>query len=100
LDTPFHCQEPQLVLTCSMSHLFHPDIPKNFLRQEFDTMKKSSQHTFLILTKRAERLKELSPIIEWQENIWMGVTVGKADDLDQLWPNHIDNQKPELKDYC
>jgi protein gp37 len=70
-----------------MSDLFHPDIPKNFLLQVFDTMKKCLQYTFLILTKRAERLKELSPIIEWPENIWMGVTVEEdrfKDRIDEL----------------
>lgn len=87
LEAPFHWKKPQRVFTCSMSDLFHPDIPKDFLLQVFDTMKKCSQHTFLILTKRAERLTALSPTIEWSENIWMGVTVEEdrfKDRIDEL----------------
>jgi protein gp37 len=87
LEAPFHWKKPQRVFTCSMSDLFHSDIPKDFLLQVFDTMKKCSQHTFLILTKRAERLTVLSPTIEWSENIWMGVTVEEdrfKDRIDEL----------------
>src|SRR5688572_22521343 len=35
-------------------------------------------HRFQVLTKRAERLAELSPRIEWPENVWMGVSVEDA----------------------
>jgi len=38
-------------------------------------MNECSHHTFQFLTKRSERLKELSSILEWTPNIWMGVSV-------------------------
>jgi protein gp37 len=42
-------------------------------------MRQASQHQYQILTKRAERLAELSGELCWQDNIWMGVTVEAAD---------------------
>ncbi len=42
-------------------------------------MREASWHTFQILTKRAERLAELSPLLDWPDNVWMGVTVENAD---------------------
>ena len=50
-------------------------------------MNENLQHTFQILTKRSERLRELAPLLDWSDNIWMGVTVednenaGRIDDL-------------------
>ena len=61
-----------------MSDLFHDDITLDFIRQIFDVMRRASWHTFQILTKRAERLAELAPLLDWPENVWMGVTVENA----------------------
>jgi protein gp37 len=58
-----------------MSDLFHKDVPLDFILQVFDVMQRAHWHTFQVLTKRAERLEELSPKIDWPENIWMGVSV-------------------------
>jgi len=87
LDAPVHWKKPQRIFTCSMSDLFHPDIPKSFLFQVFATMRRCHHHTFLILTKRSRQLAILSPEIEWPENIWMGVTVEEGrynDRIDDL----------------
>ena len=32
-------------------------------------------HTYQVLTKRADRLAELSPLLDWPDNVWMGVSV-------------------------
>ena len=42
-------------------------------------MRATPQHTYQILTKRAERLEELSGELPWAANIWMGVSVENAD---------------------
>ena len=42
-------------------------------------MTRASWHTFQILTKRARRLEELAPLLNWPQNVWMGVTVENAD---------------------
>jgi len=62
-----------------MSDLFHKDVPNDFIFDIFATMCQAQQHQYQILTKRAERLAELSSELSWLENIWMGVTVEDAD---------------------
>ena len=63
----------------TMSDLFHKDVPDDFILDIFTTMRRAQQHQFQILTKRAERLAQISPELPWQKNIWMGVTVESAD---------------------
>jgi protein gp37 len=79
LDMPLKWKRPQMVFVNSMSDLFHKGVPDEFILDIFATMGQAKQHQFQILTKRAERLVELSPILPWRENIWMGVTVESAD---------------------
>jgi protein gp37 len=62
-----------------MSDLFHKDVPDEFILDVFATMEQAKQHQFQVLTKRVERLAELSPFLPWRGNIWMGVTVESAD---------------------
>lgn len=66
---------PSMIFVNSMSDLFHEDVPLYFIQQVFKTMNECTQHTFQVLTKRAERLEELSPLLNWTTNIWMGVSV-------------------------
>lgn len=79
LDVPLKWKRPQMVFVNSMSDLFHKDIPVEFILDIFSIMGQARQHQFQILTKRAERLAELSPELQWSDNIWMGVTVESAD---------------------
>ena len=67
-----------------MSDLFHKNVPFKFIEQVFDVMSTASHHRFQILTKRSERLLELSPKLTWPDNVWMGVTVESADYLSRL----------------
>lgn len=75
LKTPFSWKKPVMVFVNSMSDLFHKDIPTEFIKLVFDTMNATPQHTYQVLTKRAERLLDLSPELNWTNNIWMGVSV-------------------------
>jgi protein gp37 len=75
LDVPFHWREPRTVFVNSMSDLFHEKVPLSYIKKVFDTMAKCPQHTFQILTKRSQRLSEVSPELPWPSNIWMGVSV-------------------------
>ena len=58
-----------------MSDLFHEMVPVNFIQGIFETMARCPQHIFQILTKRSDRLFDLSPHLNWAPNIWMGVSV-------------------------
>ncbi len=75
INAPLAWRRPRLVFVNSMSDLFHEDVPLDCITEIFNVMCRASQHTFQILTKRAERLRELSPSLCWSANIWMGVTV-------------------------
>ncbi len=79
LEKPLEWKTPQVIFVNSMSDLFHKDVPLDFIQQVFDVMKRAHWHQFQVLTKRSERLLELSPKLEWVDNIWMGVSVENAD---------------------
>ncbi|MFT3785159.1 MAG: phage Gp37/Gp68 family protein [Tepidisphaeraceae bacterium] len=78
LDLPLRWKKPQRIFVNSMSDLFHADVPLAFILDVFDVMNRASWHQFQVLTKRAERLAELSPLLPWTPNIWMGVSVENA----------------------
>ncbi len=75
LELPLSWKNPKTIFVNSMSDLFHKDVPINFIRQVFQTMAKAHWHTFQVLTKRSERLAEISNKLSWAPNIWMGVSV-------------------------
>jgi len=78
VDLPRSWRKPRLVFVNSMSDLFHPDVPDEFIARVFDTMKATEQHTFQILTKRPQRLAAMAQSLPWPNNIWMGVSVENA----------------------
>jgi len=94
LELPLRWTKPQTIFVNSMSDLFHEDVPLDFIRQVFDVMRRAHWHRFQILTKRAERLKALGPVLAWAPNIWMGVSVeseryrGRIDRL-RATPAHV-----------
>jgi protein gp37 len=75
LGLPLKWKSPQVIFVNSMSDLFHDDVTLTFIRKVFDVMNSSPRHRYQVLTKRAERLSELAPQLDWGENVWMGVTV-------------------------
>jgi len=79
LDQPLGWKKPRMIFVNSMSDTFHTDVPAEFIADVFDTMKKGHWHQFQVLTKRSERLSQLSSCLDWADNIWMGVTVEKVD---------------------
>jgi protein gp37 len=81
LELPLRWKRPQTIFVNSMSDLFHKDVPLGFIQKMFDVMNRASWHRFQVLTKRSDRLLELSPRLQWAPNIWMGVSVEKEDYL-------------------
>lgn len=75
VDLPRRWRTPRTVFVNSMSDLFHEQVPLEFIQRIFATMGKCPQHQFQVLTKRAERLVELSPHLQWPTNVWMGVSI-------------------------
>ncbi len=79
LELPLKWKKPQTIFVNSMSDLFLKDVPVRFIKRVFEVMGKAPQHTFQVLTKRADRLYALSAELPWMPNIWMGVTVENND---------------------
>jgi protein gp37 len=75
LELPLRWKLPQVIFVNSMSDLFHRDVPVEYIQKVFDVMRRASQHRFQVLTKRSQRLARLSATLNWQPNIWMGVSV-------------------------
>jgi protein gp37 len=75
LKLPLKWKKPQTIFVNSMSDLFHEDVPLEYILQVFDVMKQANWHRFQVLTKRANRLKDLDSKLNWASNIWMGVSV-------------------------
>lgn len=75
LEAPLHWKRPRVIFVNSMSDLFHADVPEAFIRRVFEVMEACPQHTFQILTKRAERLARLAPRLPWPSHVWMGVSI-------------------------
>jgi protein gp37 len=96
LAKPLHWKKPRVVFVCNTSDLFHPAVPFEFIAAVFGVMAACPQHTFLTLTKRADRMREFfdwwagrkpgmiltgetgALVLDCQiprDNVWLGVTV-------------------------
>ncbi len=75
LDRPLKWKKPRRIFVNSMSDLFHDDVSLEFIQRVFETMNTTPWHTYQILTKRSERLVELSSKLNWTPNIWQGVSI-------------------------
>jgi protein gp37 len=79
LGDPLRWHEPRTIFVNSMSDLFHSGVPDDYICTIFDVMKIARWHTFQVLTKRAERLRDLlsTRLREAAEydHIWWGISV-------------------------
>lgn len=75
LELPFKWKKPQNIFVNSMSDLFHKDVTDQYILRVFNVMNEASWHKYQVLTKRSERLLEMSQKLTWTSNIWMGVSV-------------------------
>lgn len=65
LDAPLRQKKPKLIFVNSMSDVFHELIPEDYIDQMFAVMAMASHHTFQVLTKRPERMREY---LSWNNN--------------------------------
>ena len=101
LDDPLRWREPKRIFVNSVSDLFHPDVNSRFIASVWLVMQRASQHTFMILTKRPERMQELisewttghSPV-SWPDwplpNVWLGVSVEDQKAADERIPQLLE----------
>lgn len=78
LEIPHRWRRGRLVFVNSMSDLFHPQVPDEFVERVFEVMADTPHHTYQVLTKRSKRLAQMSDRLQWANNIWMGVSVENA----------------------
>lgn len=81
LELPHTWAKGRRVFVNSMSDLFHDDVPFEFISAVFRVMASTPRHIYQVLTKRADRLLELSPHLDWPRNTWTGVSVENEDVL-------------------
>ena len=93
LDIPLHWREPRRIFVNSMSDLFHESVPDSFIIDVFNVMYDAKQHTFQVLTKRPERMRDF--LIgtsgcgmggELMPNVWFGVSVEDQATADERIP--------------
>ena len=75
LTRPLEWKTPKNIFVNSMSDLFHEEVPLEYIQQVFAVMNEANWHQYQVLTKRAERVHELSLHLKWAPHIWMGVSV-------------------------
>jgi protein gp37 len=89
LTVPHSWSKPRKVFVNSMSDLFHPDVPAEFISRVWLSMKETPRHTYQILTKRPDRMAEVlsKAPFEILSNVWLGTSVeddrvlGRLDDI-------------------
>jgi protein gp37 len=75
LNDPIKKKKPTIFFVNSMSDIFHEQMPKEYLDKIFNVIESTPQHTYQILTKRADRMFNYLSERKIPENIWLGVTV-------------------------
>lgn len=95
LDLPLHWKTPKRIFVNSMSDLFQDEVPLSYIEQVFGVMRRAHWHQYQVLTKRAERVRELSPSLKWAPQIWMGVSVESEKYLYRI--DHLRNTAAHIK---
>lgn len=75
LNEPLNWKKPRTIFVCSMSDLFHKDVPFEFIDKVFSVIAQTPQHRYQILTKRSDRMAEYFIRHNVPANAWLGVTV-------------------------
>ncbi len=108
---PLRWRKPRTIFVCAHGDLFHEDVPDEWIDRVFAVMGSAPQHTYQVLTKRAERMRQylscrraetpLQPIIGSgllgynpfnrevlpPRNIWLGVSIERQQEADERIPH-------------
>ncbi len=101
LFDPILWRKPKWIFVCSMSDLFHDNVPAEHIMEIFSAMAVCPHHTFLVLTKRPERMLNWLDQTAWSfrssakapvnqdvslPNVWLGVSVENQQRADERLP--------------
>jgi protein gp37 len=79
LNEPLKWKKPRRIFVCSMSDLFHENVPTNLIHKVLSACHYCQRHTLIFLTKRPKRVVDefsgTSGGGYWLPNMWIGVTV-------------------------
>lgn len=75
LGIPYTWRAPRRVFVNSMSDLFHPQVPDDFVIQVFEVMVATPQHQYQVLTKRPKRAAGMADRLPWPQNVWLGTSI-------------------------
>ncbi len=95
LELPLKWKTPKRIFVNSMSDLFHSDLPLSYIKDVFSVMRRAHWHQYQVLTKRSERLLELSSKLEWAPQFWLGVSVENNDYVHRI--DHLRKTGAEVK---
>jgi protein gp37 len=86
LSAPYKWRKPRKVFVNSMSDLFHPSVPTEFIARVWSVMLETPQHTYQVLTKRPDRMRQIlsTPTFGSAPNIWIGTSVENSAVLDRI----------------
>ena len=84
LHLPSFVSEPSVFAVALGSDLFHKDVSSEMIRKAFKIMNQEYRHGFELLTKRSERLLEMSSELEFTDNISIGVTVESGEFVNRI----------------
>lgn len=79
LALPLSWKKPRRIFVNSMSDLFHPTVPDEYIQSIFETMVQADWHIYQILTKRPKRMARMADSLPWPSHIWAGVSVESND---------------------
>ena len=87
--------KPRRIFVGSMCDLFHENLPYNLFLWIVEKLSRYPQHTFMLLTKRPERMKHFISLTKESDtvcglwplpNLWLGVTVCNQAEADAKIP--------------
>jgi len=79
LIEPLQWNKSHNIFVCSMSDIFHKDVPFEYVDRMMKVIEQTPQHRYQLLTKRAERMFEYFSSRSIPNNVWLGVTVENQD---------------------
>jgi protein gp37 len=86
LSAPLKWRKPKRIFVNSMSDLFQTPVPQKFIRQVWDVMEEAHWHTFQILTKRPDRMRDILRAGNFStlKNVWLGTSVENQEAVDRI----------------
>jgi len=108
-EHPEHWKKPVRIGVCFMGDLFHEDVPFDFIFRVFGVMYGNPDHTFMVLTKRPERMAEFArwllekrderglSIYQWPPNVEAWTSIEDQASADERIPHLLRVVGPRVR---